>query len=85
MTEDELVHILDEWVDDAAPLNRAAFRPAARAILKRLAPDRDALAALAIEVKVEQAWLVGAPEWAHTELGRRFQLLLDHAKAVRGE
>lgn len=36
MTEDEIVTLLDEWIDDLAPLNREAFRPAARALLGRL-------------------------------------------------
>ena len=34
-TEDDLVRIMDEWVDDLAPLNRGAFKFAARAIVER--------------------------------------------------
>jgi len=40
MTEDELVHIMDEWIDDLAPLNREAFRSAAQAILIRIEQDQ---------------------------------------------
>lgn len=47
--------------------------------------DRDALGALAIEVKVEQLWLEGHPEWGHTDLGRRMRLLINHAKVVLGD
>jgi hypothetical protein len=48
-------------------------------------PDVEALRALAIEVRIEERWLAERPEWGHTDLGRRFTLLLNHAKAVLGE
>jgi hypothetical protein len=47
-TEDGLVAFLDEWVDDLAPLNRGAFRPAARALLSRLAAHDAEVAAKAL-------------------------------------
>ena len=43
---DELIRIMDEWVDDLAPLNRSAFRSAAVAIsrrFERLRIDEDTL------------------------------------------
>lgn len=48
-TEDGLVAFLDEWIDDLAPLNRGAFRLAARALLSRLAAHDAEVAANALE------------------------------------
>lgn len=44
-----------------------------------------ATAALAIEARIQEGWLAANPEWKHTELGRRFELLIARVKAVLGE
>lgn len=54
-TEDDLVRIMDEWVDDLAPLNRGAFKFAARAIAERYPLGLTVQPTVEAEVKA-QAW-----------------------------
>ncbi len=54
-TEDDLVRIMDEWVDDLAPLNRGAFKFAARAIVERYPLGLTVQPTVEAEVKA-QAW-----------------------------
>ena len=39
MTREELIALMDEWIDDLAPLNRAAFGPCADAIIAKWKND----------------------------------------------